>query len=248
MKNKYLIANWKMNKTLDENRDFFKIFLKKALTIPKTQIIFCPPFVGLFDVSNTLSGTGIEVGAQNVYFEENGAFTGETSTTMLKNCGCVWVILGHSERRSIFLEEEKLIRRKLENVLSSGLSPILCIGESLDERKNNDTSNVLYSQLSSALKNISNNSVENLIIAYEPVWAIGTGMVATASMIQETHNNIKQILTKLNFDNSKIPLIYGGSVKPNNAKELINIDNVDGFLVGGASLDPHVFYDIYNKF
>ena len=133
-------------------------------------------------------------------------------------------------------------------MLSSGLSPILCIGESLDERKNNDTSNVLYSQLSSALKNISNNSVENLIIAYEPVWAIGTGMVATASMIQETHNNIKQILTKLNFDNSKIPLIYGGSVKPNNAKELINIDNVDGFLVGGASLDPHVFYDIYNKF
>tara|TARA_Y100001978_G_C23683959_1_gene430689 strand:+ start:1005 stop:1751 length:747 start_codon:yes stop_codon:yes gene_type:complete len=248
MKKKYLIANWKMNKTLDESRDFFKFFLKKALTIPKTQIIFCPPFVGLFDVSNTLSGTEIDVGAQNVYVEESGAFTGEISTKMLKNCGCVWVILGHSERRSIFLEEEKLIRRKLENVLSSGLSPILCIGESIEERKNNYTKTVLHSQLSSALNNLPVDSIENLVIAYEPVWAIGTGMVATPKMILETNNDIKQILTKLNFDNSKIPLIYGGSVNPNNAKDLINIGNVDGFLVGGASLDPDVFYNIYNKF
>ena len=248
MKKKYLIANWKMNKTLVESRDFFNYFLKKPLTIPNTKIIFCPPFTGLFDISNTLSGTKIEVGAQNVYFEEKGAFTGEISTKMLRDCGCVWVILGHSERRHIFLEEEKLIRRKLENVLMNGLSPVLCIGETLSERESGNTAKVLRNQISSALKNLNKSNIKNLIIAYEPVWAIGTGKVATPKIVDETHMNIKEILNKLNFDNSKIPLIYGGSVKPNNSKELIALKNVDGFLVGGASLDPDVFFNIYNKF
>ena len=248
MKKKYLIANWKMNKTLVESDDFFDFFLKKPLTIPKTQIIFCPPFTGLFNISNTLKGTEIEVGAQNVYFEENGAFTGEISTKMLRDCGCVWVILGHSERRHIFLEEEKLIRRKLENVLMNGLSPVLCVGETLEQRNSGDTFEILSFQISSALKNLNNSNLKNFVIAYEPVWSIGTGKVATSSIIIETHRFIKEILNKLNFDNSKIPLIYGGSVKPDNAKELISLENVDGFLVGGASLDPDVFFDIYNKF
>ena len=248
MKKKYLFANWKMNKTLVESDDFFDFFLKKPLTIPKTQIIFCPPFTGLFNISNTLKGTEIEVGAQNVYFAENGAFTGEISTKMLRDCGCVWVILGHSERRHIFLEEEKLIRRKLENVLMNGLSPVLCIGESLEQRDSGSTFEVLYNQISSALKNLNDTNLNNLIIAYEPIWAIGTGKVASSLLINETHQYIKEILNKLNFDNTKIPLIYGGSVKPDNSKELINLDNVDGFLVGGASLDPDTFYNIYNKF
>tara|TARA_Y100001968_G_scaffold253440_1_gene239106 strand:+ start:124 stop:870 length:747 start_codon:yes stop_codon:yes gene_type:complete len=248
MKKKYLFANWKMNKTLVESDDFFDFFLKKPLTIPKTQIIFCPPFTGLFNISNTLKGTEIEVGAQNVYVSENGAFTGEISTKMLRDCGCVWVILGHSERRRIFLEEEKLIRRKLENVLMNGLSPVLCIGETLSERESGNTVKVLRNQISSALKNLNKSDIKNLIIAYEPVWAIGTGKVATPEIVDETHINIKEILNKLNFDNSKIPLIYGGSVKPNNSKELIALKNVDGFLVGGASLDPDVFFNIYNKF
>ena len=248
MNRKYLIANWKMNKTLVESRDFFNFFLKKPLTIPNTQIIFCPPFTGLFDISNTLNGTEIEVGAQNVYFEKNGAFTGEISTKMLRDCGCVWVILGHSERRHVFLEEEKLIRRKLENVLMSGLSPVLCIGETIDERQSGNTYKVLYHQLSSVLQNLNNSQIKNLVLAYEPVWAIGTGEVATSQIIESTHLDIKEILNKLNFDNTKIPLIYGGSVKPNNSKELIGLNNVDGFLVGGASLDPDSFYNIYNKF
>ena len=248
MKKKYLFANWKMNKTLVESDDFFDFFLKKPLTIPKTQIIFCPPFTGLFNISNTLKGTEIEVGAQNVYVSENGAFTGEISTKMLRDCGCVWVILGHSERRRIFLEEEKLIRRKLENVLMNGLSPVLCIGESLEQRDSGSTFEVLYNQISSALKNLNDTNLNNLIIAYEPIWAIGTGKVASSALINETHQYIKEILNKLNFDNTKIPLIYGGSVKPDNSKELINLDNVDGFLVGGASLDPDTFYNIYNKF
>ena len=248
MNKKYLIANWKMNKTLVESDIFFDFFLKKPLTIPKTQIIFCPPFTGLFNISNTLKGTEIEVGAQNVYFKENGAFTGEISTKMLRDCGCVWVILGHSERRHIFLEEEKLIRRKLENVLMNGLSPVLCVGETIEQRESGGTFKVLFNQISSALKNLNNINLKNFIIAYEPVWAIGTGKVATGPIINQTHVFIKEILNKLNFDNSKIPLIYGGSVKPDNAKELICLENVDGFLVGGASLDPDIFYNIYNNF
>ena len=248
MNRKYLIANWKMNKTLVESRDFFNFFLKKPLTIPNTQIIFCPPFTGLFNISNTLKGTEIEVGAQNVYFKENGAFTGEISTKMLRDCGCVWVILGHSERRHIFLEEEDLIRRKVRNVLKSDLSPILCIGETLQERNQNQTYNALKRQLQSSLSNLNHVNPREIIIAYEPVWAIGTGVNATPDIIENTHEIIRTILKKMNFNSEEISIIYGGSVNLKNSNDIINVKGVDGFLLGGSSLDVEEFYQIYKGF
>ncbi len=248
MRKKYCVANWKMNNSLDESSTFFKKFLKKPLTIPQTQIILCPPFTGLFYISEILNGSEIELGAQNVYFEENGAFTGEISTKMLRDCGCVWVILGHSERRHIFLEEEDLIRRKVRNVLQDGLSPILCIGETLQERENDLTHQVLERQLKSSIANLNQNEIQNLIIAYEPVWAIGTGKYATPDIIQDTHQTIRYILEQLQFKSDSMSILYGGSVNPENAEELITVDGVDGFLIGSASLTPESFYSIYQAF
>ena len=248
MRKKYCIGNWKMNKTLEESRVYFEKLLKKPLIIPETQIILCVPFTGLFYINEILNGYEIYLGAQNVYYEKNGAFTGEISTKMLRDCGCVWVILGHSERRYIFLEEEDLIRRKVRNVLKSDLSPILCIGETLQERNNNQTQKKLESQLQSSLNNLNNINSKNIIIAYEPVWAIGTGINATPEIIQNTHQMIRNILKKMNLNSEEISIIYGGSVNSKNSNDIINIEGVDGFLLGGSSLDADEFYKIYKGF
>ncbi len=248
MRKKYCIGNWKMNKTLEESSEYFTKLLKKPLILPETQIILCVPFTGLFYINEILNGYEIHLGAQNVYYEENGAFTGEISTKMLRDCGCVWVILGHSERRHIFLEEEDLIRRKVRNVLKSGLSPILCIGETLQERNNNQTQKKLESQLQSSLNNLNNFNSKNIIIAYEPVWAIGTGNNATPEIIENTHQTIRNILKKMNLNSEEISIIYGGSVNSKNSNDIIKIEGVDGFLLGGSSLDVEEFYKIYKDF
>lgn len=248
MRKRYCIANWKMNNSLVESSTFIKNIIKKPLTIPQTQIILCPSFTGLFYINEIIIGNEIELGAQNVYCKENGAFTGEISTKMLRDCGCVWVILGHSERRHIFLEEEDLIRRKVRIVLSSGLSPILCIGETLQERNDNLTCRILERQLETSLSNLEQNEIQKIVIAYEPVWAIGTGVNATPEIIKETHQNIRNILEQLQINSDSISILYGGSVNINNAEQLININGVDGFLIGGASLNSESFYNIYQTF
>ena len=209
----------------------------------KTKIILCPSFTSINEVSNKVSEHMIELGSQNVHHSTKGAYTGEISVDMLKEIECDWVILGHSERRQYFNEEDVILNDKLNTVIRSGLNPILCIGENLDQRNNNETFTILKRQLDMALNNIN---IENkqMLIAYEPVWAIGTGIPPTIDMIKETVNWIKEyLLQKLSIN---IPILYGGSVSKSNCADIIQLDNINGFLIGTSSLDVSEFYNIYS--
>ncbi|MBN2279962.1 MAG: triose-phosphate isomerase [Candidatus Marinimicrobia bacterium] len=246
MPKKIVAANWKMNKTYQEAEAFVTDFSKKILEIKKTGVILCPPFIALFNIHEKLKNTVAEVGAQNMYFEESGAFTSEISADMLKSVGAKYVILGHSERRHIFGETDQVIRKKIDRALEKGLKPIVCLGELLEERKAGKTLEVVKKQFDAAFDGLSKAEMENCIIAYEPVWAIGTGETATPEQASEVHTEIRKMLIE-KFDNKtaeNVTIQYGGSVKPSNAKELIESKNIDGFLVGGASLDSNHFSDI----
>ena len=235
-RNLYCIANFKMNKNRSETV-FFLDQLNSLIDIkPKTRLVVCPPFTSL-----TKSRDKILIGSQNINSNESGAYTGEISSEMIKNIGAEYVILGHSERREYFKETNQEINKKVAIALKYKLKPILCIGETLVQRKNNEVEKTLKNQLSKSLENVKSD----IIIAYEPVWAIGTGETATAEIIIEAHQIIRKILNDIGFDGQKISILYGGSVNRNNAKELIALDDVDGFLIGGASLDVNHFYDIY---
>lgn len=223
-----IIANWKMNMDSKEVISFFK----KFKTTNKNDIVICPPFTLLNEVRELIKNTSIKLGAQNMYFEEEGAFTGEISALMLKDIGCEYVILGHSERRLLFDETDSSINKKIKAALKHDLKPILCIGETLKQRKNNETMKIIKDQL----KNIK----EDIVIAYEPIWAIGTGKNATPQQAEEVHKFIRGLLSK----NTQI--IYGGSVKKDNVKDLMQMNNINGALVGGASLDPKSFAKICN--
>ena len=233
---KYCIANFKMNKNRSETIIFLDQLNSFLSTEPKTELIVCPPFTAL-----TESQYKISIGSQNVNSNKSGAYTGEISSEMIKDIGVKYVILGHSERREYFKESDKEINQKLKITLKYDLNPILCVGETLEERKENLIEKKIKKQLTECLQNIKSN----LIIAYEPVWAIGTGETATSEIITEAHQLIRKILNDIGFDGQKISILYGGSVNRNNAKELITLDDVDGFLIGGASLDVGHFYDIY---
>ena len=234
----YCIANFKMNKNRSETVTFLDKLNSLVDTKSKTRLVVCPPFTSL-----TKSKNKIFIGSQNINSNELGAYTGEISAKMVKDIGVEYVILGHSERREYFKESDKEINKKVDLALNHDLNPILCIGENLDQRKNGQVDKVLKNQLSNCLKNIDSDS--DIIIAYEPVWAIGTGETATSEIIIEAHQVIRKILNDIGFDGQKISILYGGSVNRNNAKELIALDDVDGFLIGGASLDVNHFYDIY---
>jgi len=203
---------------------------------PKTRLVVCPPFTSL-----TKSRDKILIGSQNINSNESGAYTGEISSEMIKNIGAEYVILGHSERREYFKETNQEINKKVAIALKYKLKPILCIGETLVQRKNNEVEKTLKNQLSKSLENVKSD----IIVAYEPVWAIGTGETATAEIIIEAHQIIRKILNDIGFDGQKISILYGGSVNRNNARELIALNGVDGFLIGGASLDVDHLYDIY---
>ena len=235
-RNLYCIANFKMNKNRSETV-FFLDQLNSLIDIkPKTRLVVCPPFTSL-----TKSRDKILIGSQNINSNESGAYTGEISSEMIKNIGAEYVILGHSERREYFKETNQEINKKVAIALKYKLKPILCIGETLVQRKNNEVEKTLKNQLSKSLENVKSD----IIIAYEPVWAIGTGETATAEIIIEAHQIIRKILNDIGFDGQKISILYGGSVNRNNARELIALDGVDGFLIGGASLDVDHLYDIY---
>ena len=238
----YCIANWKMNLTTSQSILFIEELQKKNLENDKTKIILCPSFTAIKDVRKSLLNDKIEVGAQNVYHKVKGAFTGEVSIEMLKEIECEWVILGHSERRQYFYEEDIIINDKLSTVIESGLNPILCVGENLDQKNKNETFSILKHQLSTALKNINTCNVD-LIIAYEPVWAIGTGISATLRDIENSIKWIKEFL--LQEFSLKIPILYGGSVSSSNSLNIIKLNDVDGFLIGTSSLDVDEFYNIY---
>ena len=240
---KYCIANWKMNLTISESKKFLEEIQKKNLKNTKTKIILCPSFTSLNDMKNNLSSNNIEIGAQNVHQELEGAFTGEISISMLKEIECKWVILGHSERRQHFNEEDVIINDKLNAVVVNSLSPILCVGENQLQRDENETFSILESQLSKALYNINIKNT-NLVIAYEPIWAIGTGVNATINQIDEVTNWIYEFL--LREFSIKVPILYGGSVTSSNCSNMVDLKRVSGFLIGTSSLDVNEFYSIYS--
>jgi triosephosphate isomerase len=210
------------------------------------DVIICPPFTSLSEANSLIRNTFIKLGAQNMHFEESGAFTGEISASMLKSVGCEYVILGHSERRTIFGEKDDLINKKIKKALQSGLKPIFCVGETLEERERNITSNVIENQITNGLRDISSDDLKKIIIAYEPVWAIGTGKTATPQQAEEVHEFIRNLIKKNFSDQSSENIIiqYGGSVKADNAAELLSQKDIDGALVGGACLKADSFIAI----
>ena len=240
MANKYCVANWKMNFNSQQGKEFISSLNSKDLNNGQSQIILCPSFTSIFSIVDASKNSTIRIGAQNMHFENSGAYTGEVSANMLNELGVNFVILGHSERRHIFGESDKMIQSKMIQSIENGLIPILCIGEKLSDRESGNTKKVLRSQLEFGLENVSGE----YIIAYEPVWAIGTGKSATSEMVAETHGVIRNILADLSIHDN-VSLLYGGSVSPENASQLSAVQYVDGFLIGGASLDVEKFYNIY---
>lgn len=237
--NPIIAANWKMHKTRSEVESFFN-----DLKVPsQASIWIAPSATSLHLASQAASGTSILIGAQNIYFEPQGAFTGEISAAQVADCGARFVIIGHSERRRLFGENNPQIKKKITIAAAHNLIPLLCIGETLDERKNHQTRHVLETQLQEVLTENFNG-----VIAYEPVWAIGTGQTATSEMIEEAHTHIKKILEKITQQGSKTAVLYGGSVTPQTALALSQTKNVDGALVGGASLEAPSFMAIIKGF
>lgn len=244
MRTKTIAGNWKMNKDLQQTEDLIE-GLKKVLNanLGGVAVIICPPFTSLELAGRLVKGTSFGLGAQNMYFEDEGAYTGEISPGMLKAAGCQYVILGHSERRQIFGESDELINKKVRKAIASGLTPIVCVGETLEQREKNVTAQVVSNQVRGVLKDVDARSMEKVIIAYEPVWAIGTGRNATPQQAEEVHLLLRRLLTEL-YDAEvaeRTILQYGGSVKPENAAELLWQPNVDGALVGGACLKVDSF-------
>jgi len=236
----YCIANWKMNKSIKESCDFLRELKKKNLESIKSEFILCPSFVSLKAVKDELEDSAIQLGAQNVHQEKNGAYTGEISIAMLREIECEWVILGHSERRQYFLEEDIILNDKINTVIKNDLKPILCIGENQSQRNNHETFSVLKSQLRGALSGINNDA--EVLVAYEPIWAIGTGLSASFEQIDEVANWINEFL--LQEFSIKVPILYGGSVTASNCGSMIDLENISGFLIGTSSLDVNEFSSI----
>lgn len=247
MRKKVIAGNWKMNMLPGKTIEYIDQLAKKVEQSQKEVILFVP-YTDLFYALLTVQGTNIKVGAQNMHFEDNGAYTGEVSGPMLKVINVEYVLIGHSERRKNFSETDEIVNKKLKAALRNGLKPVICIGESLEQKENGKTLEVVTNQIELALNGLTEQQVENTIIAYEPIWAIGTGKTATK---EEANNTIKEIRNKIekiygHTVASKVIILYGGSVKSNNAKELFEVSDIDGGLVGGASLDPDEFSKIIN--
>jgi triosephosphate isomerase len=240
-------ANWKMNRgTPSEAKEMLLELIPLVKEIKDVEIVIAPPYTSISTTLKLLKSTNIKVGAQNMYFEESGAFTGEISPTFLKKIGCEYVILGHSERRNIFNETDELINKKIKKALDITLSPIVCIGEHLEEREMGNTKNVIKNQFNLTFEGMTKEQMKKIIIAYEPIWAIGTGRTATPEQAEEIHLFIREIIEeKYNKDTAdSVRIQYGGSIKPSNAKELFSKANIDGGLVGGASLQAESLYEI----
>ncbi len=243
MRKKLIAANWKMYKTPDQARDFFRDFLPLVAGHNRDEICVCPPFVDLPAAVEAAKGSDVAIGGQDLHWEKEGAYTGEISAAMLLAIGCTHVIIGHSERRQYFGETDDTVNAKLKAALEAGLTPIVCVGEVLEEREAGLTDDVLRRQCTRALYKISGKKAAKLVVAYEPVWAIGTGKTATPAMASEAHSLIRGEVAKALGDElaKNLRILYGGSVKPENATALMSEEEIDGALVGGASLDPKSF-------
>lgn len=248
MKRMLIAGNWKMN-TLPTDGASLATSLKNSLANRKlhAEVLVCPPYTSLSAVADVIKGTDIMLGSQNCYYEEKGAYTGEVSPQMLMFLGCSNIIIGHSERRTIFNETDELINKKALAILKAGLRPIICIGETLEQRKNNQTFSILERQIADDFNGIDNKYIEKIVVAYEPVWAIGTGLAATTEQVQEAHAFIRLQLSNIFGDSaSSIIILYGGSLNDQNAESLLELKDVNGGLIGGASLKSESFLSIIN--
>jgi triosephosphate isomerase len=247
MRKKIIAANWKMNMTQSESEAFVTTFLREIGDLDEVEIVILPPFTAIAKVSELLTQTqDVKVGAQNMHWERSGAFTGEISPEMLRELFVRYVVLGHSERRAMFGETDEIVNRKVRAAHEAVLRPILCIGETLAQRESGEVEKVLSAQLRGSLAGVEAKELQETVIAYEPVWAIGTGKTATTGQAQEAHAFIRQTLREMSDETTadRVRIQYGGSVKPDNARDLLSQPDIDGALVGGASLDPRSFAQI----
>lgn len=241
MRTPLIAGNWKLNNTLTESVELVGALKAAVKDVENVEILVAPPFTAISMLATKLGGSNVKLGAQNCYFENAGAFTGEVSAPLLKDAGCDYVIVGHSERRQIFGESNQTINRKVKAVLEADLSCILCIGETLDERENGDMFDILTEQVKEGLSGVTD--MTQVVVAYEPVWAIGTGKTASSEQAQEVHSFVRGLIQGLYAPEvaAATRILYGGSVKPENVDELMAQDDIDGALVGGASLKAEDF-------
>ena len=246
----FIAGNWKMHKTIPEALDLVRALCSQDLELlNKAEVVVIPPFTALRAVSQEIAGSYVKLGAQNLFWEEKGAFTGEISPVMLKDAGCQYVIVGHSERRQYFGETNETVNKKIKAALGHGLIPIMCLGESLEEREKEQTIEKVAKQISEGLRGLAEKEASQIIIAYEPIWAIGTGLTATPAQAQEVHGFIRGQLEERygNEIASCAIILYGGSVKPANALALLKEKDINGALVGGASLETDSFIEIIEE-
>ena len=250
MRTQIVAGNWKMNCNLDESQHLLNALKQKNFSEANVEIIVAPPYTNLYAAHQSLKDSSIKLSSQNLNENEKGAYTGEISPSMLMSVGVSYVIIGHSERRAIYNESDETLAKKVTTALKHDLQPMFCIGEALEQRKSDKHFEVVKEQLQNGLFHLTASEMENVVIAYEPVWAIGTGETASPEQAQEIHNYIRQVLAeKYNTQVAEqTPILYGGSVKPNNAKEIFAKEDVDGGLIGGASLDADSFADIVMSF
>ncbi len=246
MRKPMIAGNWKMYKTINEALELTTALKKELAQVQAADVVVCPVFTALNSVFQNIGDSEIGLGAQDLYWEKEGAFTGEISPIMIKDCGCDYVIVGHSERRKYFGETDADVNKKVKAALAVGLTPIMCIGETLEQREKNETLEVVTRQLNGGFAGIEKFDAMNVVIAYEPIWAIGTGKTATPAQAQEVHGAIRKWLTDKYTSGASdtMRVLYGGSVKPENIKELMSQEDIDGALVGGASLKAGSFIDI----
>ncbi len=246
MRKPLIAGNWKLNKTVPEALELAGELKQELADFSRADLLVCPALVALYPVAELLRGSPIAVGGQDLFWEESGAFTGAVSGSMLKSAGCSYVIVGHSERREIFGDSDQDVNRKLRAALDAGLTPILCVGETLDKREQKVTREFLRKQLGTDIRGIERDLISRILVAYEPIWAIGTGVTATPAQAGETQRFIRDLFRE-HYDREvgdNLRILYGGSVNPDNARALIAEDHIDGFLIGGASLRADSFIRI----
>jgi triosephosphate isomerase len=248
IRKKLIAGNWKMNKSSAEAAELAREIVAAVAQRPDVDVLVCPPFTALESVAKIVEGSAVKLGAQNMHHEASGAFTGEISAPMLRAFFATHVILGHSERRTLFGETDGFINKKVLAALKNQLRPILCVGETLAEREAGSTLKIVQTQVEACLAGVTKEQAANIVVAYEPVWAIGTGKNATADQAQEVHAYIRGLLTKLFGDQpaGRMRILYGGSMKPANARELLAQNDIDGGLIGGASLETRSFVELIN--
>ena len=247
MRRKVIAGNWKMNMLPNEAMEMITELIP-LVKDAEAEVVLCVPYTDLFYALNMAQGTNIKIGAQNMHFEEKGAYTGEVSGKMLKSIGVEYVIIGHSERRQYFAETDETVNKKIKAAFANSLKPIVCVGETLEQRESGIAFDVITSQTEKALEGLTEEQVANTIIAYEPIWAIGTGKTATSEDANEAIKKIREKIAKIYGQNvaERVIIQYGGSMKPSNAKELLEMSDIDGGLIGGASLKAEDFSKIVN--